>query len=91
MSRHAQITSTHIAYGADQQTHARVDLFEVIAPGVRRRVETLDVSMAGALDDPAQMRAAVEAQLKAAGLISLEDRVLTEAEARAAVMHGTNP
>lgn len=91
MSRHAQITSAHVAYGSDQQTHARVDLFELVAPGIRRRVETLDVSLAGAIDDPGQMRAAVEAQLKSAGLMGDDDRVLTEAEARAAVMHGITP
>ena len=89
--RHAQITGTHTVYGAEQETHARVEVFEVVAPGIRRRVDSLDVSLRGATENRSVIRESVEFTLIQAGLLAEGDRVLTEAEARAAVMQGIDP
>ena len=91
MTRHAQITSTVTRYGAEQETHVRVEIFEVVAAGVRRRIDSLDVSLRGASENADVVRQSVEFTLMQAGLLSEGDRVLTESEARAAIMQGVNP
>lgn len=91
MSRHAQITRSHTVYGAEQETHCRVEIFEVAAPGIRRRVDSLDIALRGASDDQAAIRQSVEFVLQQAGLLAEGDRVLTEPEARAAIMQGVLP
>lgn len=91
MSRHAQITRSHTVYGAEQETHVRVEVFEVAGPGIRRRVESLDVSLRGVASDAERVRFSVERVLIGAGLMAEGDRVLTEVEARAAMMQGVAP
>lgn len=90
-NRHAQITRSHTVYGAEQETYVRVEIFEVVAPGIRRRVDSLDISLRGASDNQAEIRESVEFTLRQAGLLDHDDRVLTEPEARAAIMQGVNP
>lgn len=91
MTRHAQITRSHVIYGAEQETHVRVDIFDVVSGGIRRRVDSLDISLPGATDDPGVIRRAVENMLVHARLMADGDRVLTEAEARHAMMQGVDP
>jgi hypothetical protein len=91
LSKHAQITRSHVVYGAEQETHVRVEIFEVVAPGIRRRLDSLDLALRGASDDQAAIRDSVEFSLLQAGLLADGDRVLTEPEARAAIMQGVSP
>jgi hypothetical protein len=84
--KQAQITRTHTVYGSVQQTHAMVEVFDVIGPGMRRRIDGLDLSFSGAANHPDEIRDAVQAQLRAAGILGPTETVMTEAEARAVNM-----
>lgn len=88
---HAQITGTHVIYGDDPQTHVSVDVFQVVSPGVRSKIASYDISLPGAVDNSSTIRSGVEAFLQTHGLMKEGDRVLTESEARAAMIAGVEP
>ncbi len=90
-NRHAQITRTHAVYGGEQATHVRVEVFEVVGAGIRRRIDSLDLAIRGASDDAETIRQSTEFVLRQAGLLDADDRVLTEPEAREAMLQGVSP
>jgi hypothetical protein len=84
MTRQIQITRSTIAYGTGATTSVRVEMFEVLAAGIRQRTASIDLTLAGALEQPEQMRAATRSRMLEAGLIGPDDPVWFEHEARAA-------
>ena len=82
--KQAQIVRTHTQYGAEAGTHIVVEIFEVLGPGLRRRVDVYDLTFEGATEDGALMTQAVQTRLVEAGLLAAGEQVLTEAEARVA-------
>jgi hypothetical protein len=83
-TRQTQITRSTITYGTGASTSVRVEVFAVIAAGIRQREASIDITLAGALDQPEALRAATRARLLEAGLIGADDPVWFEHEARAA-------
>jgi hypothetical protein len=84
MNGQIQITRSTIAYGTSPVTSVRVEVFAVLAPGIRQRQSSIDLTLPGAIEQPEDMRAATRGRLIEAGLIDADDPVLFEHEARAA-------
>ena len=82
--KQVQITRSTISYGTGATTSVRIEIFEVLGAGIRQRTASIDVTLAGALEQPEQMRTATRARLLEAGLIDGDDPVWFEHEARAA-------
>lgn len=80
--KYASIVRTHVEYGAEPKTHVLVEIFDVLGPGLRRRVDALDMSYDGATDNYGLMKAAVETRLREANVLGPAESVLTEPEAR---------
>lgn len=65
-----------------QQTHVAVDLWEVVATGIKKKVDSFELSFTGSTLDVAVIKPAVRSALQSAGLIGADDQVLTQSEAR---------
>lgn len=66
----------------NEKTHIHVDLWEVLAAGIRKKGDTYELAFSGATLDVALIKPAVKEALVAAGAIGADDEVLTQTEAR---------
>lgn len=66
----------------NQVTHVDVEIWDLVADGIRRRLDKFEMTFGGATVETAILKPAVHAQLLAAGIIGADDAVLTQAEAR---------
>lgn len=82
MTTKIAVLGTMSADHLNQATHVHVDLWEVVSAGIKRRLDTYELSFTGASVDIDIVRPAVKASLVAAGAIADGDTVLTQAEAR---------
>jgi len=83
MTRQVTIGAIACDHG-NQRTHVEVDLWDVIASGIRKRVDKYKLtSDAATLDMPA-LKGGVKVAMVEAGLITDDVAVLTQAEADAA-------
>lgn len=72
------ISADHTA----QRTHVTVDLWEIVATGIKRKLDSFELSFGGASVDVAVLRPAVKEALIAAGFVGADDQVMTQSEAR---------
>jgi hypothetical protein len=66
----------------NQLTHVEVEVWEVLADGIRRRTDKFELTFAGASLEPAVIKPAVERALTGAGLVPAGTAILTQAEGR---------
>lgn len=72
------MTADHI----NQKTHVAVQVWEIVAGGLKRRLNTYELTFDGALLDINIIKPAVRDKLVAAGVVAADVDVLTQAESR---------
>lgn len=66
----------------NQRTHVEVEIWDLVADGIRRRVDKFAMTFGGATLDTDLIKRAVANGLVEAGLVDTDVVILTQAEAR---------
>lgn len=81
MTRQVTLGSISADHG-NQRTHVEVEIWDLVADGIRRRVDKFEMTFGGATLDYDLIKRAVSKGLIDAGLADAETAILTQAEAR---------